>query len=100
MKTIPFVLKQMGKIYEIKPEEIESLFEKLRAEYKDLWEEIVIGAYLDDEINLSKAAELLGLHPIELRKIFLRQGIAIKLGSFSQEEALAEAKVLEALERP
>jgi predicted HTH domain antitoxin len=87
----------MGKIYEIKSEEIERLFEKLRAECKDLGEEIVLGAYLADEINLSKAAELLGLHPIELRRFFLKQGIPIKLGASSPEGALAEAKALETL---
>jgi uncharacterized protein YuzE len=58
-----------------------------------LWK-IVIGVYLNDDINLSKAAELLGKHPVELRNDFIKQGIQIKIGAQSLEEVKAKANAL------
>jgi len=59
-----------------------------------LWRIVVIGAYLNDDINLSKASELLGQHPVELRNDFIKQGIPIKIGAQSLEEAKAEVNAL------
>ncbi len=54
------------------------------------FEKLVIGAYLDQDINLGKAAELLGLHREELRQRFLKQSIPLREGSQSIEELKAE----------
>jgi predicted HTH domain antitoxin len=100
MNTSPFLLKQLERIAQVEPEAVERLFVMLPKRFPELWQAVVIGAYLDDEINLSKAAELLAKHPIELRRDFKKQGIPVKIGTHSLEEAEAEVKALEALENP
>jgi len=92
-----FLLTQIKKAYELKPGEIEQILTEALSQNKELWEQIVTGAYLDGEISLSKAAELFGLHPVELRREFLKAGIPVKLGPQSLDEAYAEWKALEAL---
>ena len=87
MKTLPFLLKQLERIAQVEPEAIERLLVLLPKQFPELWQAVVIGAYLDDEINLSKAAELLGKHNIELRRNFKKQGIPVKMGTRSLEEA-------------
>jgi predicted HTH domain antitoxin len=57
---------------------------------------LVVSAYLDESISLAKAAELLGYHPIELRKLFLEKGIPLHLGPNSKEDAQAEVDALRA----
>ncbi|PID56930.1 hypothetical protein CSB45_09495 [candidate division KSB3 bacterium] len=51
---------------------------------------VVVGAYLDEEINLGKAAEMLGVHRLELQAQFQEQGIPLRLGVDTMEEAVAE----------
>ena len=51
---------------------------------------VVVGAYLDEEISLGKAAELLEIHRLELQEKFLQQGIPLRLGVDTLEEARAE----------
>ena len=36
---------------------------------------MVVGAYLEGHINLGKAAELLGMHRLQLQREFLEKGI-------------------------
>ncbi len=55
---------------------------------------VVISAYQDQEINLGKAAELLGLHELELRDRFIDLGIPIRMGPEDLAEAKAEVKAL------
>jgi hypothetical protein len=45
---------------------------------------------LDEAINLGRAAELLNLHRLELQEQFLAQGIPLRLGVETIEEAQAE----------
>lgn len=97
MGTFPVLIKQLEKIAQVKPEELEQLFILLSKQIPEFWREMVVGAYLDDEINLSKAAELLGKHPVELRREFQNQGIPVKIGVKSLEEAKAELKILKKL---
>jgi len=92
-----FLLRQLEKVYQLKPEELEEALIERLSQDKRLWREIVIGAYLDGEISLAKAAELLGRHPIELRQELLQAGIPVRLGSRSLEEAQAELAAFEAL---
>jgi predicted HTH domain antitoxin len=97
MRTFPVLFKQLEKIAHVEPEKVEQFFIMFPKYFPDLWKTIVIGAYLNDEINLSKTAELLGKHPVELRREFKKQGIPIKIGSQSLEEAEAEVNALKAL---
>jgi predicted HTH domain antitoxin len=50
----------------------------------------VLRDYLDERINLGKAAELLQLSRFELEDSFLRLGIPLRRGARSIEDAQAE----------
>lgn len=97
MESFPVLIKQLERISQVKPEEIEQMFLLLSKQIPELWRKLVIGAYLDDEINLSKAAELLEKHPTELRRDFQSQGIPIKIGVRSLDEVNAELQLLKSL---
>lgn len=56
----------------------------------DLLEARVLRDYLDEKINLGKAAELLQLSRFELEGSFLRLGIPLRRGARSIEDAQAE----------
>jgi len=51
---------------------------------------LVLDAYLGRQINLGKAAELLGLHELELRERFLELSIPLRLGPADLAEARSE----------
>lgn len=53
-------------------------------------------AYQEQRINLGKAAELLDLAEVELRRRFVDLGIPLCLGSADMEEAQAEVNALRA----
>lgn len=55
---------------------------------------LVVGAYLDGDISIGRAAELLHLHPIELTERLHRLGAPLRLGPLTVEEARAEADAL------
>ena len=57
-----------------------------------LREKLVMGAYLDGQISLSKAAELLEMHPLELREQLQDRGVPVKIGVESEEAAVAEVE--------
>ena len=54
----------------------------------------VINAYLAEEIKLGKAAELLDLHELELRQLFRKWGIAVRIGPGNLAEAQAEVETI------
>ena len=54
----------------------------------------IVSAYLDEEINLGKAAEMLGLHELELRERFETLGIPLRVGPENKAEARAEVNAL------
>jgi len=56
----------------------------------DLLEVRIIRDYLDEKINLGKAAELLQLSRFELEDSFQRLGIPLRRGARSTEDAQAE----------
>jgi predicted HTH domain antitoxin len=56
----------------------------------DLLEAQVLRDYLDERINLGKAAELLQLSRFELEESFQRLGIPLRRGARSIEDARAE----------
>ena len=47
-----------------------------------------------EEINLGKAAEILGMHELELRDRFIELGIPLRIGPVDKVEARAEAEAL------
>jgi predicted HTH domain antitoxin len=84
-------LRQLEKLSQMEPELVAAALEKLLRHQQALRDKLVIGAYLDGEISLAKAAELLEEHPVQLQKTFLEKGIPVRLGAESKEELIAEA---------
>jgi predicted HTH domain antitoxin len=56
---------------------------------------LVVSAYLDEAINLGKAAELLGFHELELQEKFMELGIPLRIGPANLAEARAEVQALD-----
>ena len=83
-------LKQLERIHEVEPDMVDDAVEKLFKVNSALREKVVVGAYIDGDINFGKAAELLGLHPIKLRELFLARGIPVKIGVELKEDLVAE----------
>ena len=81
-------IKQLEKMSETDPDLIDDVLHHFHQ--SNPVQKLVIGAYLDRDINLGKAAELLGLHREELRQRFLKQGIPLREGSQSVDELKAE----------
>jgi predicted HTH domain antitoxin len=54
----------------------------------------VVGAYEDRQINLGKAAELLGVTELELRQRFIELGIPLRVGPADLAEARAEVEAV------
>ncbi len=83
-------LKQLERLHEIEPDTVNNAIADLLKHEPELRKKLIIGAYIDDEINFGKAAELLGVYPIKLREEFLSKGIPIKIGVATKEEIVAE----------
>lgn len=81
---------QLNKVRQYRPDLVDPLIDNLLTQQAELRWLVVIGAYLDSEINLGKAAELLGMHRLELQEQFVKQGIPLRLGVETVEEAQAE----------
>jgi predicted HTH domain antitoxin len=84
-------IDQLFKLRERQPELFELVVQRLVQENEDIRWSVVIGAYQDKQINLGKAAELLGLTEFELR-----QGIPLRIGPVDLAEARAEAEAVRA----
>ena len=84
-------LKQLEKLREIEPDVVEGAIKMLLEKEVALKEKLIIGAYIDGDINFGKTAELLNIHPVELRDRFLSRGIPVKIGISSNEEIQAVA---------
>ena len=82
--------KQLERLHEVEPDIVDIIIMKLLEQESGLRDKLVIGAYLEGDINFGKAAELLHIHPVELRKQFLAQGIPVRIGVESKEEIVAE----------
>jgi len=87
-------LEHLIKLQRTRPELVQRALEKMMAEDEELRWSLVVSAYLDESISLARAASLLGMHPIELRQVFLDKGIPVYLGPESLEDARAEVEAL------
>ncbi len=94
--TLPWAMKQLARVREARPELVDRAIASLLEADGELRWSVVLSAYLDREINLGKAAELLGFHELELRERFRDLGVPLRQGSEDLAEARAEADALEA----
>lgn len=83
-------INQLERLHEIEPDTVDTAIKLLLEKEPILREKLITGAYIDGEINFGKAAELLGIHPVKLRKLFLSKGIPVRIGVESKEDAIAE----------
>ena len=85
-------LNQLCKLSEAHPEVAEQALQTLWEQCPDLLRRVVIGAYLDQQISLSKAAELVGLTRMELQRQLVQEDIPIR--TLSDEDIQAEVEAL------
>ncbi|MEK6645767.1 MAG: UPF0175 family protein [Candidatus Firestonebacteria bacterium] len=83
-------LKQLERLHEIEPDTVDVAIAELLNKEPKLREKLIVGAYIDGEINLGKAAELLGIHSVKLRRQLLSKGIPVRIGAETIEEIVAE----------
>jgi predicted HTH domain antitoxin len=88
-------LTQVFKLSQQQPNLVGRALDDLFHEHADLWRAVVVGAYLDREINLGRVAELLGVSRAEMQKQFIAQGVPLRIGSLDLAEARAEADAIE-----
>jgi len=85
-------IEELDKISQSRPDEIKHALNKFFENNPDIKRMVIINAYLDKKISLSKAAEELGLHRIELEKQFASEGIPIR--RISEEDIKAETAAI------
>lgn len=88
----PWLHRQFERLAQMRPDIVEPVLQRAMQEDAEFRWAMVIGAYLDERINLGKAAELLGMHRAQLQRQFLEKGIPLRLGSPTLEEAQAEVE--------
>ena len=84
----------LTKLHKQQPKLVDNALQKMIESDSDLAWSLIISAYLDEEINLGKAAEMLSMHELELRDRFIALGIALRIGPLDKDEARAEAQAL------
>lgn len=92
-------LEQLVKLQRSQPALVGRALQRLLDDDQDLRWSVVVGAYLDREISLARAATLLGLHPLELRERFVEKGIPLHLGPVDKADAQSEVDALRAWKR-
>ncbi|MEM9775128.1 MAG: hypothetical protein AAF902_11145 [Chloroflexota bacterium] len=90
-----WTFNQLSKLHKQQPKLVDDALKQLINSNPELTWSLVVNAYLDREINLSKAAEMLDLHMLELREKFLELGIPIRHGATDLAEAKAEVEALD-----
>lgn len=93
-------MRQLVKLERSQPAVVRRALQRLFDEDESLRWSIVVGAYLDDEISLARAAAMLQLHPLELRRQFLVKGIPVRLGPEDVADAQAEIDAIRAWKQP
>jgi len=89
-------IDQLFKLRERQPDLLEPAVHRLVQENEDIRWSVVVGAFQDQQINLGKAAELLGLTELELREHFIELGIPLRVGPVDLAEARAEVEAVRA----
>jgi predicted HTH domain antitoxin len=96
MLSFPWVLQQLVKLRHQRPELVDTAISRLIEDDQELRWSLILNAYRDRQINLGKAAELLGMHELELRARFIQLGVPLRSGPSDLAEAQAEVDAIEA----
>jgi predicted HTH domain antitoxin len=89
-----WTFNQLTKLHKRQPRLVDNALQTMIENNSDLAWSLVVSAYLDEEINLGNAAEMLGMHELELRDRFIALGIPLRIGPIDKAEARAEAEAL------
>ena len=84
----------LTKLHKQQPGLVDTALQEMITSNPDLAWSLVVSAYLDEEINLGKAAEMLDMHELELRNRFVALGIPLRIGPANKSEARAEIQAL------
>ncbi len=87
-----WMIQGLEKLGEIKPDALKKVLKDIEEQRPEIFRSLVLIAYVDNKISLSKAAELLGLSRIELQEELLEAGIPIR--SLSEDDIAAEVEML------
>ena len=86
-----WVVKGIENVIKANPKRLDDLLRNLKND-KELFEEIVISAYVEGLISLSKASELLEITRDEMIEILKKKGIPIRM--LSKEDVMAEVEAV------
>lgn len=92
--SLGWLLEELTKLSWHRPDMVTTALGRLLSEDQELRWAMIVEAYMDDQINLGKAAELLEMHELELRDRFLQLGIPLRLGAANLAEARAEVEAV------
>ena len=85
-------VEEFCKLGKIQPEILEVVLKELWQRKPALYKSVIINAYLDEKINLGKAAELLGVHRLELERELREKGVPIR--RLSKKDVIAEVEAI------
>jgi len=85
-------VEELKKIGESQPDVVEVALKDLWRNRPELYKAVVMNAYIDEIISLSKAAELLNISRLELETEFRIKGIPIR--HLSSEDIVAEVEAI------
>lgn len=94
MWSADWTFSHLTKLYKQQPKLVDAALREMIERNPDLAWSLVVSAYLDEEINLGRAAEMLDIHELELRDRFIALGIPLRIGPANKTEAIAEAQAL------
>jgi predicted HTH domain antitoxin len=94
MWTADWTFAHLTKLHKRQPGLVDTALQEMLETNPDLTWSLVVSAYLDEEINLGKAAEMLDMHELELRERFIELGIPLRIGPATVAEAQAEVQAL------
>ena len=83
-----------ARLYNSTDEVIQDALRHLLRTRGDLRVELAVHRYQSEEISLAKAASLAGVSWAQMRDIMMEQGIPLRLGPETVEEAIEEAQTL------
>lgn len=86
----PVEIEQAVSIFRRRPALFQETLRRMLSEDSDLRWTFVIDLYLDEQVSLAKAAELLELHPLQLQQRLKELGLPVYLGPPDIESAHAE----------
>ena len=92
--SVDWTFSQLSKLHKQQPKLVDEALQKMIESNPKLAWSLVVSAYLDEEINLGKAAEMLEMHELELRDRFVTLGIPLRIGPTDKSEAQAEVEAL------